>query len=147
MKHYELNKSIELTVADIDEQHEQLEDALEVLNQLISHGSEEDIEQGLRDFTEFAASFFLFHTFTEERLMYESHYPSKEYREHAEEHKEMINEIITYREQDDSSSPRIRGMSSIESAKKMSSTFKEWVNVHTNTSDKKLIDWLKKHGY
>lgn len=147
MRDLDLTRKVRFTIADIEEQHQQLADAFDVLEQLAAHGSGAEIEQGLKEFYEYAASFFLYHSFVEEMLMYQSHYPSADYRKHAGEHAELIDDIIIRREIGHSREAMMRGGSPAEIARHLSSEFRERVEAHIATTDAPLIEWLGSRGY
>ena len=147
MRDFDLTRNVRFTIADIEEQHQELADAFDVLEQLVARGSGPEIEKGLKEFYEYAASFFLYHSFVEERLMYESHYPSADYRQHAKEHAEMIDDIIVRREIGNSREAMVKGDSPSEIAKHLSSDFRKRIEDHIETTDAKMIEWLKSRGY
>ena len=141
-----LGAEIAFGLDDIDEQHGELISALKRLEEG-SDRSEEEAAEALEAFLQFAASYFLFHSFTEEKLMFDHGYPLDDYFAHVKEHKEVLLELITLR--DGGRSPRfgIVGGDNRERAARLASWFRdEWLERHIREHDGRLIEFLRKKG-
>ncbi len=147
MKDLSLNADAEFHSSDIHEQHQELADAMTELRRTTDHGSDAEIAKALDEFVEFLSSYFLFHTFTEEKLMYDHHYPRDAYFAHVREHKEVILDLI---EMQDGHPPRrllkITATNPRERAHQLIEAFTGWIHSHIEQEDSKLLAFLEERG-
>ena len=147
MKSHTLDVNVKFTSRDIDDQHREITETMARFCRKTDTSDEQQAAEALEEFVQFLNSYFLFHTFTEEKLMYDNRYPRDEYFRHVREHKEVILDMVnlldghsaTHRLQVTATAPR-------ERAHQLMNSFNHWLHNHIETADSKLTDFLKEKG-
>lgn len=147
MKDNSLSNDARFHSADIEAQHRELDQAMGKLRHIADHGSEAEAAEALEEFVDFLASYFLFHTFTEEKLMYDNDYPRDAYFRHVREHKEVILDLI---ELQDGTSPshrlKVTSTNPNERSRQLIAAFHGWIEKHIQRADSKLVEFLESKG-
>ncbi len=147
MKVDTLLEEVRFSTEDIENQHNQLFRALQELKSAAAETDAEGAAKAYRAFLDFLYSYFLYHSFTEERLMYENGYPREDYFAHVTEHQEIIQDLMALREGDrptkwlevDAATPRKR-------AEQLAQGFHDWIDHHIAEVDAQLLDFLQGRG-
>ena len=148
MKSLVLDVNVKFTSTDIDAQHRELGDALTHLLREADSGDEQRAAEALEEFIQFLNSYFLFHTFTEEKLMYDNHYPREAYFAHVREHKEVILDMVNLMEGGGGTGQHLRVSANTprERAHQLVDCFNRWLHHHIEKADSKLLAFLKEKG-
>ena len=147
MKSHALNVNVRFTSADIDDQHRKLSEAIGELRREIDHGDDRRAREALEEFIQFLNSYFLFHTFTEEKLMFDNAYPRDTYFRHVREHKEVILDLVLLMEGETPKNHlRVSAAAPKERARQLLAEFEQWLREHVEKADAKLMEFLKARG-
>jgi len=143
----DLEAECRFTTHDIDEQHGQLIDAVTALEYMLETETDVDLDTAVAEFLEFLTSYFLFHSFTEEKLMYETGYPAEAYFEHIKQHKQIVLDLVAVQNMERTTLLDVSGGNPRERARQLVKSFREWIRNHVENTDRQLIEYLEAHGY
>ncbi|GAB6042282.1 bacteriohemerythrin [Endothiovibrio diazotrophicus] len=146
-KSYTLRAEAHFESGEVDAQHRQLTKAMSDLRRRIDRYDDARAAEELEEFIQYLNSYFLYHTFTEEKLMFDNQYPGDAYFEHQREHKSIVLDLLKLMEGETPRNHlRITATAPKERARQLIDGFEQWLHRHIEDLDRKLLEFLRTKG-
>jgi len=129
----EWSQKLSVSIEEIDKQHKQLVNLINLLNESMKVGKGRDV---LGKVLSELADYTVYHFQTEEKLLLENTYPS--FIAHKREHDNLTKQVVEIKKKFDSG----EAVLTVE----LMIFLKDWLNNHIMLSDKKYSEFLNSKG-